>query len=129
MEALARIVEIRDGKPGTDKRPPNVKVLPFKLNTNYGRLSELCHVAGGELLHDFAIAPQGEEYATLRPSYRPNWAKGFLCVHIAHVIVLSLKLNRLHREIYSDREFLGIDDSIKSAVQILIDEGFWKEES
>lgn len=128
MEALARIVEIRSGNSGTEKRTPNVRVLPFRLKQNYGRLSELCHVAGGELLRDFALTSEGEEYASALPVYNDEWSRNLFSVHISHMMVLSIEIYLLHKELYPDIEILEIEDSVLAIIQILTDEGFWKKE-
>ncbi|MBT9590379.1 MAG: hypothetical protein IV089_05655 [Thiobacillus sp.] len=126
MEALARIMHIRDGKSAIDPRPPKVQVLPFNLASNYGRLSELAHVSSGELLSDFALSSSGEEIATYAPTYREQWSRNFLHIHIAHMIVLSIEINLMHQELYPMRALIDPNDRLQEVVSIFIEEGFWK---
>lgn len=126
METLARLIELRKGKPISGKRPPNVNVLPFKLAQNYGRLSELCHTSGGELLSCFADSPDGDDVAKVRPSYREEWARGFLFIHIAHMVALALEIDILHREIHPSRNLANIEQEINAIADVLVRTGFWK---
>lgn len=127
MEALARIIHIRNGKPATEQRPPHVSVLPFRLAQNHGRLSEFVHVANGELLRDFSLSANGEEIATPVPMYREDWSKDLLAVHIAHMITLAIEIHLLHNELYPERCLLEVDETLQKVASILTDEGFWKE--
>lgn len=126
MEALARIMHIRDGKSAIDSRPPNVHVLPFNLASNYGRLSELAHVSSGELLSDFALSSGGNEIATYAPIYREEWSRHLLHIHIAHMIVLTIEIHLLHQELYSMKAQIDPNDRLQEVATILIEEGFWK---
>ena len=74
METLSRIIEYRKGKNSVDKKPPNVRNLPFNMAPNYGRLSELCHTSGGEILGDFSECEAGEGIATTIPKFRKEWS-------------------------------------------------------
>lgn len=127
MEALARIIQIRDGKPATDTRPPNVSVLPLKLSENYGRFSELMHVSGGELLRHFALSSSGEEVATFAPIYREDWSRTLLTVHIAHMVVLAKEIDSLHQELYPKKSLVDVEGAVRDVARILTEEGFWKE--
>ena len=126
MEALARITHIRDGKPPIASRSPNVSVLPFNLSSNYGRLSELAHVSRGELLSDFALSSSGEEIATCVPTYREEWSRHLLHVHIAHMIVLAIEIDLLHKELYPRKAKIDSNSRLQEVATILINEGFWK---
>jgi hypothetical protein len=127
MEALARIIEIRNGHIVKTATTPNVKVLPFKLSGNYGRLSELCHVSRGEFLADFAQSPTGDDAASPKPYYRDQWSKELFSVHIAHMLALAIEIYLLQEELYPGRELLDISDSVDKIVQVLISTGFWEE--
>jgi glycosyltransferase involved in cell wall biosynthesis len=127
MEALARIIHIRSGKLATDSRPPNVSVLPFKLAQNYGRLSELAHVSSGELLKDFSLSSSGEEVATHAPTYREDWSRKLLTVHIEHMVVLAIEINLLHRELYPEKLLVDLAGAFRQVAKILVEEGFWKK--
>lgn len=127
MEALARIIHIRSGKLATDSRPPNVSVLPFNLAQNYGRLSELAHVSSGELLKGFALSSSGEEVATHAPTYREDWSRKLLVVHIEHMVVLAIEIDLLHRELYPKKLLVDLTDTLRDVAKVLIEEGFWKE--
>jgi hypothetical protein len=127
MEALARIIQIRGGKPATDTRPPNVRVLPFNLGQNYGRLSELAHVSSGELLRDFALSSSGEEVATYVPTFREDWSRKLLAVHIEHMVVLAIEIDLLHRELYPKKSLVDLGETLQHVAKIFIQEGYWKE--
>ena len=126
MEALARIILIRDGKTAINSHPPNVSVLPFNLASNYGRLSEFVHVSRGELLSDFALSSSGEEIATYAPTYREEWSRDLLHVHIAHMNVLAGEIHVLHQELYPIKALLDPSGRLQEVATILIEEGFWK---
>ncbi|MBI5558057.1 MAG: hypothetical protein HY885_10490 [Deltaproteobacteria bacterium] len=127
MEALARVIHIREGKPGTEGRPPHVGVLPFRLAQNYGRLSELAHVANGELLRDFSISEIGELVASPLPRYREDWANDLLAVHTGHMITLAFEIHYLHAEIYQGRDLFDVNARLYGVAKILEELGHWKE--
>lgn len=126
MEALARLIHIRNGASFTEKRPPNVNVLPCGLQKNYGRLSELAHLSNGELFGDFARSPRSDEVAEIIPQYDLTWSRDLLARHIAHLIVLSTEVYALHMEIYPSKCLADIEPSIMEVGNILVSEGFWK---
>lgn len=127
MEALARITHIRNGKSAIDSRPPNVRVLPFNLASNYGRLSELAHVSSGELLSDFALSSSSKEIATYAPTYRAEWSRHLLHVHVAHMVVLAIEIHALHQELYPMKTLINPNSRLQEVATILIEEGFWKK--
>ncbi len=129
METLARIIEIREGKIVKTASTPNVKVLPFKLSGNYGRLSELCHVSKGEFLAEFAESLVAEGAASPWPHYREEWAKELLSIHIAHMLALAIEVYLLQEELYPEKEILDIGNHFEKIAQILISTGFWEEVS
>lgn len=126
MEALARIMHIRDGKPAIDSRTPNVSVLPFNLASNYGRLSELAHVSRGELLSDFALSSSGDEIATYIPAYREEWSRNLLHIHIAHMHALAKEVHLLHQELYLMKVLIDPNARLQEVAIILVEEGFWE---
>lgn len=127
METLSRIIEYRKGKNNADKKPPNVRNLPFNMAPNYGRLSELCHTSGGEILGDFSECEAGEGIATAIPKFRKEWAKDFFSLHIAHMLSLALEIWFLQDELYSNEELPNIDDDLLKVSDLLVKTGFWKE--
>ncbi len=127
MEALARLIHIRNSSSAIEKRPPNVNVLPSSLQKNYGRLSELVHLSNGELLGDFARSAGSDEVAEILPQYDLTWSRDLLAVHIAHLIVLSTEIYALHMELYPSKgSIVDIEISIMEVGNILVSEGFWK---
>ncbi len=126
METLARIIEIRTGRRPGRTNTPNVGVLPYRLSRNYGRLSELVHVSGGELLADFAEGREGPEVATAQPRYRQSWAKGLLCLDIAQMVVLAQEIDLLHRRIYPGRDLIDTNTTVIAVACALVDIGFWE---
>lgn len=124
METLARTITIRTGQPET--KTPNVRVLPYRLSKNYGRLSELVHTSGGESLADFTEGRDDPEVATAKPSYRKPWAYALLCLHIAQLVALANEIDLLHREIYPGRELIDAHDSLASIAAALVEVGFWE---
>jgi hypothetical protein len=127
MEALARVIQIRKGGPGMERRPPNVGVLPFRLAKNYGRLSELAHVSSGELLRDFSVSEISELVASPLPVYRENWANDLLAIHIGHLITLAIEIHLLHAEIYPERKPLAVNERLYGVAKIMEELGHWKE--
>jgi hypothetical protein len=127
METLSRIIEYRKGKNNVDKKPPNVRNLPFNMAPNYGRLSELCHTSGGEVLGHFSECEAGEGIATPIPKYRKEWAKSFFSLHIAHMLSLALEIWVLQNELYPNDELPNIDDDLLKVSDLLVKTGFWKE--
>jgi hypothetical protein len=127
METLSRIIEYRDAKAKLDKKPPNVRNLPFNMARNYGRLSELCHTSGGEVLGDFAVCEAGEGIATTIPEFRGEWANKFFSLHIAHMLSLALEIWFLQDELYPNDEIPNIDEGLKRVSELLVRIGFWKE--
>ncbi|MBI9083171.1 MAG: hypothetical protein JEZ11_06195 [Desulfobacterales bacterium] len=127
METLSRIVEYRNEKTKIDKKPPNVKNLPFNMAPNYGKLSQLCHTSGGEVLGDFSVSEAGEGVASPIPKFRKEWAKSYLSLHIAHMLALGLEIWFLQDELYPDTDIPDIDDDIIKVANLLVKTGFWKE--
>jgi hypothetical protein len=127
METLSRIVEYRDGKTQIDKKPPNVKNLPFNMAPNYGRLSRLCHTSGGEVLGDFSVCEGGEGVASPIPKFRQEWARNFLSLHIAHMLALGIEIWFLQDELYPNIDIPDIDEEILKVANSLVETGFWKE--
>jgi len=127
METLARIIEYREDNIIRDKKPPNVKVLPFNMAPNYGRLSELCHTSGGEVLGDFSGCAEGEGIATAIPAYREEWSKSLLSLHIAQMLTLAIEIYLLQVELYQKSDLPNIDKDIMEIAKILVETGFWKE--
>ncbi len=127
METLARVIEIRSGRPTGGKKPPNVSVLPYRLSLNYGGLSELVHTSGGELLGDLAEGREGPEFASVKPCYREQWAKDLLCLHIAQMVTLAREIDLLHRETYPGRNLIDADGVLAKVSRALVDAGFWEE--
>ncbi|MBI4855125.1 MAG: hypothetical protein HY818_00040 [Acetobacterium woodii] len=124
MEVLARIMHIREGKPVTDNRPPNLKILPFELSKNHGRLSEICHVAKGEVHSDF-ISTQDDLVASPEVSYNENYSKMLFNIHIAVLLGLAWEIHNLQSEFFPDiteHDILKATDIIS---QILVDLNFW----
>lgn len=124
METLARIIELRQGKSVIGKNPPNVGVLPMKLAQNYGRLSELYHTSGGELLSCFAESSEGKEIATVMPHYLDEWAKRLIFLHIAFMVMLAIEIGYLHHEIYVGNVLTNIEEPINTVMGILVRTGF-----
>lgn len=127
MEALARVIHIRNGGVGTERSPPNVRVLPFRLAQNYGRLSELAHVSNGELLGDFSVSEVTELEASPLPIYRQEWANDLLGVHTGHMITLAIEIDSLQAEIYQGRKLLDVTKRLYGIAKILEELGHWKE--
>lgn len=127
METLSRIIEYRSGNNRVDKKPPNVKSLPFNISPNYGRLSELCHTAGGEILGDFVLCSEGDGIATTLPQYRKEWAKDFFSLHIAHMLILAIEIYIMQKELYARIALPNIDEEILNIANLLVKTGFWKE--
>lgn len=127
METLARIIEYRKGENRVDKKPPNVKNLPFNMAPNYGGLSELCHTSGGEILGDFSECSEGEGIATTIPKFREEWAKDYFSLHIAHMLALAIEIYFLQEELYPKIDLPNIDEEILNIANLLVKTGFWKE--
>jgi hypothetical protein len=127
METLSRIIEYREGRHRGDKKPPNVKNLPFKLASNYGRLSELCHTSRGEILSDFSESSEGEGVATTVPTFREEWAKTFFSLHIAHMLALAVEIYLLQEELHPGAVMPNINEEILHIANLLVTAGFWKE--
>ena len=127
METLARIIEYREDNIIRDKKPPNVRVLPFNMAPNYGRLSELCHTSGGEVLGDFSGCAEGEGIAATTPVYREEWAESLLSLHIAYMLALAIEIYLLQVELYQKSNLPNIDNDIMEIAKILVETGFWKE--
>lgn len=94
---------------------------------NYGRLSELCHTSGREVLGDFSECEPGEGIATPIPKHREDWAKSFFSLHIAHMLSLALEIWFLQDELYPNDELPNIDDDLLTVSDLLVKTGFWKE--
>jgi hypothetical protein len=127
METLARILEYRNGQINSDKKPPNVKILPFRLSLNYGRLSELCHVSGGEVLGDFSKCLEGEGIASAIPIFREEWASSFFSLHIVHMLSLAIEIYLLQKELYTESDLPDINKVIMRVAKILVNRGFWEK--
>jgi hypothetical protein len=124
MEILARLIELRRSivKKG---KIPNVKLLPFRLSKNYGRLSEIFHTSRGEYLSSFVEDVESEEVAKFLPTYREDWSKMLLSVHVAHLVALAGEIDTLHKELYLNRDLEDITESLLSVSSILVETGFW----
>lgn len=127
MEALSRIIEYREGRNQNDKKPPNVKNLPFNMSHNYGRLSEPCHTSGGEILAGFSECPEGEGVATVFPKFRAEWAKDLFSLHIAHMLSLAVEIYLLQQELHPSAIMPDIDEAVLNVANFLVKTGFWKE--
>ncbi|MBW1670431.1 MAG: hypothetical protein JRF20_01975 [Deltaproteobacteria bacterium] len=127
MEALARVIHIRKGEAGTERKPPHVGVLPFDLARNYGRLSELAHVSSGELIGDFSVCENSELVASSLPIYRKDWANNLLATHTVHMITLAAEIHYLHTEIYPVKELWDVNKQLYEVAKILEELGHWKE--
>lgn len=127
MEALARVIHIRQGGGGSERKSPNVGVLPFNLARNYGRLSELAHVSSGELLGDFSISETNEQVASALPIYRKEWANNLIATHTVHMIILASEIYYLHAEIYPEKELLDVNERLYEVAKTLEELGHWKE--
>ena len=119
MEALARIIQIREGSVGTERRTPNVKVLPFQISKNYGRLSELTHVSNGELLGDFVGTDTNTEIAQPFPIYRKSWANDLLSNHISHLMTLAIEIGAVHGQIYPDKDLVDVNERLFVVARML----------
>lgn len=127
MEALARVIHIRNGQLGTEARPPHLAVLPFRLARNYGRLCELVHVSNGELLGDFTGSIISDMVATPLPSYKAEWANDLLAVHTSHMITLAYEIHYLHVEIYPGMDIINVNSRLYDVAKILEELGHWKD--
>ena len=119
LEALARLADLRNGKVSTDSKPPNVSILPTGLPQSYGRLSELAHVSNGEFLQSFTESLTSETVATALPTYHKDWSIGLLTQHIWQLIVLSIEIDLLHRELYPGNTLLDIEPRIHRIASLL----------
>ena len=126
METLSRIIEYREGKKRDDKKPPNVKNLPFDLAPNYGRLSELCHTSGSEILGDFSECSAGEGIATTVPTFQEEWARSLFSVHIAHMLALAIEIYFLQEELYPGIAMPNIDHGLMNVAKLLVKAGFFE---
>ncbi len=127
MEALARVIHIRKGGNGTERKSPHVGALPFDLAKNYGRLSELAHVSSGELLGDFSISEISELVASASPIYRADWANNLMATHTVHMITLAAEIHYLHTEIYPEKELFDVNERLYEVAKTLEELGHWKE--
>jgi hypothetical protein len=129
MEALARIIELRNGSINRGSSPPHVGSLPFRLSRNYGRLSELAHLSRGEFLADFAQMPSQDHVAALAsPVFRTEWAKILLSIHLAHLVALVVQIDLLHHELYPTSSLLEVDRPLNEIAETLVSTGFWERE-
>ncbi|OHB66115.1 MAG: hypothetical protein A2Y76_03595 [Planctomycetes bacterium RBG_13_60_9] len=127
METLSRIIEYReDGNP-SGKKPPNVSNLPFRMASNYGRLSQLCHTSAGEILSDFSECSEGEGVAATVPALRDKWAKDFFSLHVAHMLTLAKETQLLYGELHPGDAVPNIDDEMLNIAKLLVKTGFWEE--
>lgn len=130
MEALARVIELRGGSINRSPRTPQVAALPFKLNQNYGRLSELAHLSRGEFLADFAQIPGGDEItASAKPLFRNEWLQNLFSVHLAHLVALVVEIHLLHVELYPGRSLVDVNASLEEIAGALVSTGFWQREA
>ena len=127
MEALARIIHIRKGGAGTEKKSPHVGSLPFGLAKNYGRLSELAHVSSGEFLGDFSISEMNEHVASALPTYQKDWANNLLATHTVHLISLAAEIHYNQTELYPEKELFDVNEPLYEVAKILVELGHWKE--
>ena len=65
-------------------------MLPFGLKMNYGRLSEICHVANDEYLSCFAEGVDGRVVASVLPMFNRDWSESLLSLHVAHIMTLAI---------------------------------------
>ena len=124
MEVLARTIHTRKGKAVDDHRPPNVGVLPFELSKNYGRLSEICHVAKGEVHGDF-ISTEDELVASPEVRYNTSYSIILFAIHIGILLGLAWEMHHLQCELFSDKLKFDILKSTGIISQILVDENLW----
>ena len=127
MEILARVIELRQGLVKDSKTTPNVKLLPFRLSRNYGRLSEIFHTSSGEYLSCFVEDLENEAVATFLPSYRDDWSRILFAVHIAHLVTLAQEIDSLHKDLYPNKTLISITEELNSIASILAETGFWEE--
>jgi hypothetical protein len=126
MEALARVIELRSGSFSESSKSPQVALLPFKLNQNYGRLSELAHLSRGEFLADFAQFPGGDEtIASTKPVFRKELAHDLFSVHLAHSAALIVEVHLLNAELYPDRPPVDVNGPLEGIAGALVSTGFW----
>lgn len=124
MEVLARTMHIREGTSANDKHPPNVGILPFELSKDYGRLSELYHVAKGEVLGDF-IKTEDELVASPEVQYNEDYSINLFSLHLSLLLGLAWEINFLHCEIYPGQTLIDISSISDSIAQILVDADLW----
>jgi Arc/MetJ-type ribon-helix-helix transcriptional regulator len=127
METLSRIIEYRQGRNRNDKKPPNVKNIPFNMAPNYGRLSELCHTSGSEILGGFSECSESEGVATTVPRFREDWAKDLFSLHIAHMLSLAIEIYLLQQEVHPSAAIPDINEEVLNVANLLVKTGFWKE--
>jgi hypothetical protein len=127
METLARIVGYRTGISGKAKKPENAVVLPFGLNRNYGRLSQLCHTSDGEILEDFSECAGMEGSATVAPEFREKWARFFFFIHIEHMFHLAVEIYLLQMGIDPSRNLVFIENDFEEIAGLLVKSGLWEE--
>ena len=126
MEVLARTMHIREGKPFEDKRPPNVAILPFEMSKDYGRLSQLCHVAKGEVLGDF-IKTEDELVASPEAQYNEDYSIQLFTIHIGLLLGLAWEIFFLHQKLYPNHHQIDVSGPTAEIAQILVDADLWYE--
>jgi len=105
-------------------------MLPFKLNKNYGRLSELAHLSRGEFLADIARIQGGDDtIATCMPTFNATYAEELFSIHLAHLVALIVEIHLLHVDLYSPNTLLELNTELEEIASALVSTGFWKRES
>jgi len=61
------------------------------------------------------------------PTYREDWSKVLLSVHVAHLVTLAGEIDTLHKELYLNRDLEDITESLLSISSILVETGFWEK--
>ena len=104
--------------------PPNLKILPFELSKNHGMLSEICHVAKGEVHGDF-VSTQDDLVASPEVSYNESYSKMLFNIHVAVLLGLAWEIQNLQNEFFPDMHEHDILKATDIISQILVDLDFW----
>jgi|GEM_PF-3698737 len=92
---------------------------------NYGRLSEICHVANDEYLSCFAEGVDGRVVASVLPMFNRDWSESLLSLHVAHIMTLAIEVDFLQRELYPHKELENPTEMLLAARELLIKVGFF----
>ena len=129
METVAAMQEYVDDN-RKNQKTPNVGKLKWGLNTLYGEINKLAHVADESTVNPlFKIRPIGDaKPVSIKPIYNKTISRRLYGLHVALLIQLAIAMEELHKDMYNEGFSEKKYEALNIAIQNLYDEGWLVED-